>query len=76
MLLSVLSVCSEEELDGDSEEEAKGDQTADEIQARREQIRNKIRAVGRMQRVFTILRCVVPGYVFFLALPLIISASA
>lgn len=56
MLLSVLSVCSEEELDGDSEEEAKGDQTADEIQARREQIRNKIRAVGRMQRVFTILR--------------------
>ncbi|RXW22783.1 hypothetical protein EST38_g3094 [Candolleomyces aberdarensis] len=56
MLLAVLSVCSEEELDTDSDEEAKEVQAAEEITKRREQIKNKIRAVGRMQRVFTLLR--------------------
>ena len=59
MLLAVLSVCSEEELDTESDEEAKEAQAAEEIQKRREQIKNKIRAVGRMQRVFTLLRYVV-----------------
>ncbi|KAJ2929566.1 hypothetical protein H1R20_g7537, partial [Candolleomyces eurysporus] len=56
MLLAVLSVCSEEELDTDSDDEAKEVQAAEEITKRREQIKNKIRAVGRMQRVFTLLR--------------------
>ncbi|TFK21382.1 serine/threonine-protein phosphatase 2B catalytic subunit [Coprinopsis marcescibilis] len=56
MLLAVLSVCSEEELDTDSEDEAKEAQAAEEIRLRRQQIKNKIRAVGRMQRVFALLR--------------------
>jgi len=58
MLLAVLSVCSEEELDTDSDDEAKEENAAEAIALRRQQIKNKIRAVGRMQRVFTLLRCV------------------
>ncbi|KAF5340239.1 hypothetical protein D9611_007793 [Ephemerocybe angulata] len=56
MLLGVLSVCTEDELDTESDEEAKEDQAAEQIRLRREQIKHKIRAVGRMQRVFTLLR--------------------
>ena len=56
MLLAVLSVCSEEELDTDSDGETKEEHAAEQIRLRREQIKNKIRAVGRMQRVFTLLR--------------------
>jgi serine/threonine-protein phosphatase 2B catalytic subunit len=56
MLLAVLSVCSEEELDTDSDGEIKEEHAAEQIRLRREQIKNKIRAVGRMQRVFTLLR--------------------
>ena len=58
MLLAVLSVCSEEELDGDdsdSDEDARTLMSPD-INARRQQIKNKIMAVGRMQRVFQLLR--------------------
>ncbi|KAF7973608.1 hypothetical protein HWV62_14776 [Athelia sp. TMB] len=65
MLLAVLSVCSEEEL-GDSssdEEEAPGAGIdtdlalgPTDLAARRQQIKNKILAVGRMQRVFQLLR--------------------
>lgn len=65
MLLAVLAVCSEEELEFTSEE---GDDetrtiadlglTPDEIAQRRQQIKNKILAVGKMQRVFTLLRYV------------------
>lgn len=58
MLLAVLSVCSEEELDTESDEDSKEELAAEQIRQRREQIKNKIRAVGRMQRVFTLLRCV------------------
>lgn len=62
MLLAVLSVCSQEELDdsdsdSDSATREPGRSPAD-VQARRQQIRNKIMAVGRMQRVFQLLRCV------------------
>jgi serine/threonine-protein phosphatase 2B catalytic subunit len=64
MLLAVLSVCSAEELeDGDSsgsEDETRTIAdlalTPNEIAARRQQIKNKILAVGRMQRVFQLLR--------------------
>lgn len=66
MLLSVLSVCSEEELDTDSEDEVKEEKAAEEIRLRRQQIKNKIRAVGRMQRVFTLLRSVFLRYSLFL----------
>ncbi|TFK34693.1 Metallo-dependent phosphatase-like protein [Crucibulum laeve] len=62
MLLAVLSVCSQEELDdtdSDSEDGARrgeGGSNGADIQARRQQIKNKIMAVGRMQRVFQLLR--------------------
>ncbi|KAJ7062056.1 Metallo-dependent phosphatase-like protein [Mycena amicta] len=71
MLLAILSICSEEELEesSDSEEEAEADgdakmrnartlglSTPEEIARRRQEIKNKIIAVGRMQRVFQLLR--------------------
>lgn len=65
MLLAILSICSEEELteDGSSEEEeaesqALADMTPADYQQRRQNIKNKIMAVGRMQRVFQLLRYV------------------
>jgi hypothetical protein len=63
MLLGVLSVCSPEELEDStsSEEEAEralidGATTPAERAARRQQIKNKIRAVGRLQVMFQNLR--------------------
>lgn len=63
MLLAVLSVCSEEELEdsGSSDEDdtrtiADLGLTPQEIAQRRQQIKNKILAVGKMQRVFQLLR--------------------
>ncbi|KAG6889554.1 hypothetical protein C0995_016681 [Termitomyces sp. Mi166 len=62
MLLAVLSVCSQEELsevDGDSGDEAAGIEpgmTPAEIQRRRQEIKNKIMAIGKMQKVFQMLR--------------------
>ena len=64
MLLAVLSVCSPEELEDDtmsSEEEEAEHALADPASlgaraARREQIKNKIRAVGRLQVMFQNLR--------------------
>jgi len=59
MLLAVLSVCTEEELEESSDEE---DSLADlalsesEIAERRQAIKNKVLAVGRMARVFKLLR--------------------
>lgn len=63
MLLGVLSVCSAEELEESSEdEEAAAQAEVDEETAkeqRRAAIRNKILAVGRMRRIFQILRYVI-----------------
>ncbi|KAK1231000.1 hypothetical protein PQX77_005887 [Marasmius sp. AFHP31] len=64
MLLAILSICSEEELteDGDSSSDdetrtlAGAAMSPTEYQARKQQIKNKIMAVGRMQRVFQLLR--------------------
>lgn len=64
MLLAVLAVCSEEELEDSASDEDDTRTIADlaltphEIAQRRQQIKNKILAVGRMQRVFQLLRCV------------------
>ncbi|KAJ6629337.1 Metallo-dependent phosphatase-like protein, partial [Mycena sp. CBHHK59/15] len=69
MLLAILSICSEEELVDDSDSEGETDADGDakmrstlgistpaEIARRRQEIKNKIIAVGRMQRVFQLLR--------------------
>ncbi|KAI0260731.1 Metallo-dependent phosphatase [Gloeopeniophorella convolvens] len=66
MLLAVLAVCSQEELEDESSssEEEESDERAlidqamspSEVSARRQQIKNKILAVGRMQRMFQLLR--------------------
>jgi serine/threonine-protein phosphatase 2B catalytic subunit len=63
MLLAVLSVCSEEELtdadtDSIAEMPAELPPTAEEIQNRRQEIKNKILAVGKVQRMFQLLRSV------------------
>ena len=66
MLLAILSICSQEELDsesdGEDEEEVQEEEEAlrtEAVAARRQAIKNKIMAVGRMQKVFQILRFVV-----------------
>ena len=70
MLLAVLAVCSEEELEGtgsvaDDQASDEDDETRTiggsvispgEVALRRQEIKNKILAVGRMQRVFQLLR--------------------
>jgi hypothetical protein len=59
MLLAVLSICSEEEL-SDTRADAEGRKKAD-VQASPEEIRaiqNKILAVGKMHKVFQVLRLV------------------
>jgi serine/threonine-protein phosphatase 2B catalytic subunit len=69
MLLSVLAVCTEEELgpEGDGQEDAAAQSvseialTPSELAARREQIKAKIRTIGKMQRVFQLLRYVFTG---------------
>jgi hypothetical protein len=68
MLLAVLAVCSQEELE-ESESSSSGDeaervlmnqavQHGSDSSARRQQIKNKILAVGRVQRMFQLLRYV------------------
>jgi len=66
MLLGILSICSADELEESSEESTdvsdedgvkfRDVPTSPEISARRQQIKNKILAVGRLQRVFNALR--------------------
>ena len=66
MLLAILSICSEEELteeDSSGEDEetrtlADAAMSPADYHQRRQQIKSKIMAVGRMQRVFQLLRYV------------------
>ena len=55
MLLGVLSVCSEEELESSDQEVPSPEADAAE---RRQEIRNKIMAVGKISRLYNILRSV------------------
>ncbi|KAI0047889.1 Metallo-dependent phosphatase [Auriscalpium vulgare] len=64
MLLAILSICSEEELEDSSSSEDETDErnlsevalSPSEVAARRQQIKNKIMVVGKMQRLFQLLR--------------------
>ena len=60
MLVAVLNTCTKEELEESDEEEVPVSPTADEGDARKKVIKNKIMAVGRMARVFALLRSVRP----------------
>jgi serine/threonine-protein phosphatase 2B catalytic subunit len=60
MLIAILNCCSKEELDEESDEEVL-EETVEELEdgtERRKVIKNKILAVGRMARVFALLRFV------------------
>jgi len=65
MLVSILSICPDDEVDGEGEEEGEDvtpSLASTEIitpamqEARREVIKNKIRAIGKMAHAFTVLR--------------------
>lgn len=60
MLLAILNCCTREELeestDEDSDEAITSGDPGDERMQRREAIKNKVLAVGRMARVFDLLR--------------------
>jgi serine/threonine-protein phosphatase 2B catalytic subunit len=75
MLLALLNICSKEELE-ESDDEASLPQTPVEDPAeRRRVIKNKILAVGRMSRVFALLRsvCCLACRTFFAPLTTFIS---
>lgn len=65
MLVAVLNTCTKEELEESSDEEtdltsevSSEPKTPDDSAERKKVIRNKILAVGRMARVFSLLRYV------------------
>lgn len=72
MLLAMLNCCTKEELEESSDEETLTSPTrSEESIERRKVIKNKILAVGRMSRVFALLR-----YVTFPHYPLIYYLSS
>ena len=61
MLLAILNCCTEEELEETTDEEEEttmmtGNMTEEEMVQHRDAIKNKVLAVGRMARVFDLLR--------------------
>lgn len=60
MLVAVLNTCSKEELEESDEDNLVSPSShAEDTVERRKVIKNKILAVGRMARVFALLRCVI-----------------
>jgi len=63
MLISMLNICSKEELDQEMEDQPPVSEAAvptrvtpEEREARRQIIKNKVLAIGRLSRVFAVLR--------------------
>lgn len=60
MLLAILSICTKEELladnDGARHEKENDQQELDEVEQRKIVIRNKILAIGKISRVYSVLR--------------------
>jgi len=62
MLLAILSICSQEELVESDESDEDAPTGEQDLAMRRQLIKNKILAVGRMQKVFQLLRFVLVRY--------------
>jgi serine/threonine-protein phosphatase 2B catalytic subunit len=62
MLVAVLNTCSKQELEETDEEAVFTPTSTEEQQERRKVIKNKILAVGRMARVFALLRSVLSNW--------------
>lgn len=58
MLVAVLNCCSKEELEESSSEEEEPSMSAEPDPDRRKAIKNKVLVVGRLARVFALLRYV------------------
>ena len=58
MLLSLLNICTKEELEEADEGLINAKETAEEYAERKRIIKHKILAVGRVSRVFALLRCI------------------
>lgn len=54
MLVNVLKICPDD--DDDDDDDSSGDDLPPDTPDRKEVIKNKIRAIGKIQRVFTVLR--------------------